>query len=101
MGELHPKVLAGLLQNSSFAIEDMPHCLAGSRPVRWTALPLSLNALGPMTLDKLEHIVTRFAASRYRAKSTRCRECADTELCRGLQIHRVRAFGLSVLQPRG
>jgi hypothetical protein len=98
--DLHPRRLGELLQSSEASVEDLPPCLAGGRPVRWTTPPLEPETTGGRegTVD-LELLVRRFAASRYRAHAARCRSCSLRDGCQGWHVQRVRAFGLSSLEP--
>lgn len=98
--DLPPDRLAAALSGIDVAVEDLPRCLAGGRPVTWTDPPLEVAALAVEPPD-LELLVSRFAASRYRARSLRCGACAAREGCRGHHVQRLRAFGLGCLEPLG
>ena len=63
--------------------------------------PLPLGVVRPDgTLDP-DAFVTHFIGRLYRVKSLRCRACVHDVACRGLDVQRVRAAGLGILQPIG
>jgi MoaA/NifB/PqqE/SkfB family radical SAM enzyme len=97
--DIPPERLAALLSTTQARVEDMPPCLAGGRPVSWTRVPFQPVQRGTDLDVHLERLVERFAATRYFARSSRCRECIHSGTCRGLHVQRVRAFGLRVLAP--
>jgi pyruvate-formate lyase-activating enzyme len=97
--DIPPERLAALLATTGGRVEDMPPCLAGGRPVSWTRIPFQPAPRGTDLDVHLERLVERFAATRYFARSSRCRECVCSDTCRGLHVQRVRAFGLRVLAP--
>jgi hypothetical protein len=98
--DLAPRRLSALLESAEVEVEDLPPCLAGRKAVRWTAPSLEPETVGGASgpVD-VELLVSRFAASRYRAKSLRCESCSEGPDCRGWHLQRVRAFGLASLEP--
>lgn len=99
--DLPPARLAALLARSAAAVEDVPPCLAGGRPVTWTRAPLDPALASGPGREAIERHVARFAAGRFRARSLRCEACIMTGSCRGELVQRLRAFGLRALEPMG
>lgn len=96
--DIPPLRLAELLRGSRARVVDIPPCLAGGRPVSWSEADWQLDPAAGFEAQ-IEALVERFAASRFRAKSLRCRSCAADATCRGQQVQRLRAFGLRTLRP--
>jgi hypothetical protein len=98
--DLEPARLSALLEGSEVFVEDLPPCLAGHRPSRFTPPVLEPETTGGLAgpVD-LELLVSRFGASANRASSARCRGCALVAGCKGLHVERLRAFGLACLRP--
>ncbi len=76
----------------------VPPCLGGGRSVEY-ADPLPLGVVRTDGILHPDAFVTHFIGRLYRVKSLRCRACVHDAACRGLDVQRVRAAGLGILQP--
>jgi pyruvate-formate lyase-activating enzyme len=76
----------------------VPPCLGGGPGVEYGD-PLPLSVVRPDGTLHPDAFVTHFIGRLYRVKSLRCRACVHDATCRGLDVQRVRAAGLGILQP--
>jgi molybdenum cofactor biosynthesis enzyme MoaA len=95
--EPEPREIADLAGASR--AEGLPRCLAPrSERARPVLAARSLDGAGRIDLLAWTESYIR---ERYRAKSLRCRGCADASACEGAHVNTIRARGFGWMRPRG
>lgn len=79
-------------------VENVPRCLAGRAP-RPPRRVLDLEMLGPDARVEMHRYAQRYVADGYYTKALRCKDCAESERCRGVHVNWVRAHSYAPLRP--
>ncbi len=79
-------------------VDGVPVCVAGDRA---RPTPVTLDTAMMTSRGELEifRYARRYVQSDYRVKSLRCKACMHAEVCEGVHVNYVRAFGFGALQP--
>ncbi|MBK9265215.1 MAG: radical SAM protein [Polyangiaceae bacterium] len=80
------------------SVENVPACIVG-RPVRKAPKTLDLAMLGPDARVDMVAFTKRYVADGFYTKALRCKDCRETQSCRGVHVNWVRAHGFGTLEP--
>lgn len=79
-------------------VENVPRCLSGRAP-RPPRRVLDLAMLGQDARIDVHRYTQRYVADGYFTKALRCKDCAESERCRGVHVNWVRAHSYAPLAP--
>lgn len=78
---------------------NVARCLGGERVEAGAHYELSRDMLDAAGHMKVTPYVQRYITDEYYKKSVRCRGCAFDDVCKGMHLQFLRAYGFAVLQP--